>query len=172
MTIGGYKRIQIRRLPVTCCFYRVPRCSAVGFSKYQCLNSNGTEGWAQVYPLITRFPFDLLLIFSTIRIHRFCVCARREIWFQFICKKWDFVGCSILVYIFPNYIQGQLCLDYELRSLKSWFDSCNDQGAQLVSYPIGNGCYYRILTMVYNFQKYWVFGLYPSSWSCFPWFVF
>jgi hypothetical protein len=24
--------------------------------------------------------------------------------------------------------------------------------------------YYRILTMVYNFQKYWVFGLYPSSW--------
>jgi hypothetical protein len=24
--------------------------------------------------------------------------------------------------------------------------------------------YYRILTMVYNFQKYWVFGLYePSS---------
>jgi hypothetical protein len=24
--------------------------------------------------------------------------------------------------------------------------------------------YYRILTMVYNFQRYWVFGLYPSSW--------
>jgi hypothetical protein len=27
-----------------------------------------------------------------------------------------------------------------------------------------NGCYYRILTMVYNFQRYWVVGLYPSSW--------
>jgi hypothetical protein len=25
--------------------------------------------------------------------------------------------------------------------------------------------YYRILTMVYNFQRYWVFLLYPSSWS-------
>jgi hypothetical protein len=24
--------------------------------------------------------------------------------------------------------------------------------------------YYRILMMVYNFQKYWVFGLYPMSW--------
>jgi hypothetical protein len=24
--------------------------------------------------------------------------------------------------------------------------------------------YYRILTMVYNFQRYWVFRLYPSSW--------
>jgi hypothetical protein len=24
--------------------------------------------------------------------------------------------------------------------------------------------YYRILTMVYIFQRYWVFGLYPSSW--------
>jgi hypothetical protein len=23
--------------------------------------------------------------------------------------------------------------------------------------------YYRILTMVYNFQRYWGFGLYPSS---------
>jgi hypothetical protein len=30
--------------------------------------------------------------------------------------------------------------------------------------PGGRGSYYRILTMVYNFQKYWVFVLYPSSW--------
>jgi hypothetical protein len=39
-----------------------------------------------------------------------------------------------------------------------------------VSYPrsqyktLYHCSYYRILTMVYNFQKYWVFGLYPSSW--------
>jgi hypothetical protein len=29
---------------------------------------------------------------------------------------------------------------------------------------LSTSSYYRVLTMVYNFQKYWVFGLYPSSW--------
>jgi hypothetical protein len=37
-------------------------------------------------------------------------------------------------------------------------------GANLLLQENVMSSYYRILTMVYNFQKYSVFGLYPSSW--------
>jgi hypothetical protein len=33
----------------------------------------------------------------------------------------------------------------------------------VVSFTIQGGRYFRVLTMVYNTQRYWVFGLRPSS---------
>jgi hypothetical protein len=48
-----------------------------------------------------------------------------------------------------------------------WQEDFNDRDhleALGVDWRIVLDGYYRILTMVYNTQRYWVFGLYPSSW--------
>jgi hypothetical protein len=42
-----------------------------------------------------------------------------------------------------------------------FLNHCNN----VLKYTDISSCsYYRILATVYNFQRYWVFGLYPSPW--------